>query len=187
MSNNDFEKLVKKVVADYSNEHNSAPDKKPISEDDVYIVWSCKTLQNNKALASTPLHDGMYYEVTYNGDKVELYLDAYKKKENRCYGGNFTSACKNIASAASTDRTWELSDTAFMMLSPDYKERFKAEYIQLKIRLDKLSAMLEKHRAGSLSFIPTCPISLLEEQESVMKMYRSILLERAKIEGITIE
>lgn len=178
MSNNDFEKLVKKVVSDYSNEHNSAPDKKPISEDDVYIVWSCKTLQNNKALASTPLHDGMYYEVTYNGDKDEIYFDAYKKKENRCYGASESSIYG--------EKTWELRDTASMMLSPDYKERFKAEYIQLKIRLDKLSTMLDKHRVGTLPFIPTCPISLLEEQEKVMKMYLSILLERAKQEGITI-
>ena len=178
MSNNDFEKLVKKVVSDYSNEHNSAPDKKPISEDDVYIVWSCKTLQNNKALAITPVRDSMYYELTYNGDKNQLYFDAYKKKENRCY-----SSPENLISG---DRTWELRDTASMMLSPDYKERFKAEYIQLKIRLDKLSTMLDKHRAGTLPFIPMCSISLLEEQEKVMKMYLSILLERAGIEGVTI-
>ena len=45
----------------------------------------CKTLQNSKALVSTTLFDGMYYELTYNGDKKELYLDAYKKWENICY------------------------------------------------------------------------------------------------------
>jgi hypothetical protein len=49
------------------------------------VVWSCKTLQNNKALLSTTLSDGMYYEFTYNGDKKELYLDAYKKWQNICY------------------------------------------------------------------------------------------------------
>lgn len=49
---------------------------------DVYIVWFSKTLQNWKALISTTLPDGMYYEVTYNGDKHETYLDAYKKFEN---------------------------------------------------------------------------------------------------------
>ena len=48
------------------------------------MVWCCKTLQHNKALLSTTLPDGMYYECTYNGDKDELYFDAYKKKENRC-------------------------------------------------------------------------------------------------------
>lgn len=50
----------------------------------IYVVWSCKTLQNNKALISSSLLDGMYYEYTYNGDKKELYLDAYKKFDNIC-------------------------------------------------------------------------------------------------------
>lgn len=47
-------------------------------------MWFSKTLQNFKALVSTTVSDGMYYEVTYNGDKKELYLDAYKKWENKC-------------------------------------------------------------------------------------------------------
>ena len=50
----------------------------------MFIVWMCKTLQNNKAMASTTLFDGMYYELTYNGDKKEMYFDAYKKWENVC-------------------------------------------------------------------------------------------------------
>lgn len=52
--------------------------------DDVYVVWFCKTLQNWKALLSTTLPDGMYYEVTYNGDKGETYIDTYKKFDNVC-------------------------------------------------------------------------------------------------------
>ncbi|KRM06976.1 hypothetical protein FC89_GL000285 [Liquorilactobacillus ghanensis DSM 18630] len=48
-------------------------------------MWLSKTLQNNKALLSTALNDGMYYEATFNGDKNELYLDAYKKFENKKY------------------------------------------------------------------------------------------------------
>lgn len=55
-----------------------------INIENVYIVWFSKTLQNFKALVSTTVSDGMYYEVTYNGDKKELYLDAYKKWENKC-------------------------------------------------------------------------------------------------------
>ena len=51
---------------------------------DIYTVWKCKALQNWKFLISTSIPDGMYYEVTYNGDKKEWYLDAYKKFENVC-------------------------------------------------------------------------------------------------------
>lgn len=82
MNEKDFVKLVKERVADYANKHLDKSDGKVIAEDDVFIVWMCKTLQNSKALASTTLFDGMYYEFTYNGDKREAYLDAYKKWEN---------------------------------------------------------------------------------------------------------
>jgi hypothetical protein len=84
MNEKDFVSLCKKTVADYANAHLDKSDKKQITEDDVFIVWMCKTLQNSKALVSTTLFDGMYYELTYNGDKKELYLDAYKKWENKC-------------------------------------------------------------------------------------------------------
>ena len=84
MNEKDFVALVKKTVAEYANEHLDKTDKKQITEEDVFIVWMCKTLQNSKAMVSTTLFDGMYYELTYNGDKKELYLDAYKKWENKC-------------------------------------------------------------------------------------------------------
>ena len=84
MKNNEFEKLCKNIVKDYTNEHLDKTDNVQITVDNVFVVWQCKTLQNNKALLSTTLYDGMYYELTYNGDKKELYLDAYKKSENRC-------------------------------------------------------------------------------------------------------
>lgn len=83
MKNNDFENLCIKLVKDYANEHLDKSDNVVVEEKDVFIVWICKTLQNNKALLSTTLLDGMYYEITYNGDKKEIYLDAYKKFENR--------------------------------------------------------------------------------------------------------
>ena len=85
MNNAECVALTKKLVADYANQHVGKTDMQEIKPEDVYIVWMCKTLQNSKALLSTPLPDGMYYEATYNGDKHELYLDAYKKFENRCY------------------------------------------------------------------------------------------------------
>lgn len=84
MRNDDFEKLCKKTVVDYYNSRVEITDDIKITEDNVFIVWSCKTLQNNKAMVSTTVSDGMYYEITYNGDKNELYLDAYKKWENKC-------------------------------------------------------------------------------------------------------
>ena len=83
MNEKDFIALCKKVVAQYANEHLDKRDKKQITERDVFIVWMCKTLQISKALVSTTLFDGMYYEITYNGDKKETYLDAYKKWENK--------------------------------------------------------------------------------------------------------
>lgn len=84
MSEKEFVKLAKVVVADYANKHLDKTDNMVITEEQVFIVWMCKVLQNNKALLSTTLPDGMYYELTYNGDKDELYLDAYKKFENCC-------------------------------------------------------------------------------------------------------
>lgn len=82
MNEQDFYKMVKNAVVEYANKHLDKTDKAQITPDDVYIVWMCKTLQNSKALASTTLFDGMYYEVTYNGDKREYYFDAYKKWDN---------------------------------------------------------------------------------------------------------
>ena len=83
MTNAEILDLCKKTVADYFNSRVDKTDKFEIDTEDVYIVWFCKTLQNFKALLSTTVSDGMYYEITYNGDKDELYLDAYKKMENQ--------------------------------------------------------------------------------------------------------
>ena len=82
MDTKEFLKICIKLVDNYTVEHCDKTD--GIPEFDVFVVWNCKTLQNNKALLSTTLFDGMYYEVTYNGDKKEIYFDAYKKFENRC-------------------------------------------------------------------------------------------------------
>ena len=75
-------KKAKQLVVNYYNSRVEKTDDFGITEDDVFIVWFCKTLQNWKALVSTTVSDGMYYEVTHNGDKQETYLDAYKKWEN---------------------------------------------------------------------------------------------------------
>ena len=84
MTNEQMLYAAKRVVVDYFNSRVEKTDDFKIDEDSVFIVWFCKTLQNWKAMVSTTVSDGMYYEVTYNGDKQEIYLDAYKKWENVC-------------------------------------------------------------------------------------------------------
>lgn len=74
---------AKQVVMDFFNEEAEKTDGFKLTIDGVYVVWFCKTLQNWKALVSTTVSDGMYYEVTYNGDKDEIYVDAYKKWKNK--------------------------------------------------------------------------------------------------------
>lgn len=82
MGDEKFINKCKEIVRKYEMDHLDKSDNVP--EFDVFVVWQCKTLQNNKALLSTTLFNGMYYECTYNGDKKELYFDAYKKFENKC-------------------------------------------------------------------------------------------------------
>lgn len=83
MGSDEFVKNAISIVVDYFNENVEKTDGIAITFDDVYVVWLCKTLQNCKALLSTNIPDGMYYEITYNGDKDEFYLDAYKKWANK--------------------------------------------------------------------------------------------------------
>ena len=77
-----MDEKAKVIVINYIHEHLDKSD--PDAEFQVFTVWKCKILQNWKYLISSTLPDGMYYELTYNGDKKEWYLDAYKKFENRC-------------------------------------------------------------------------------------------------------
>lgn len=77
-----MQERAKQIVVDYFNSHMDKTDGKQIGLEDVYVVWFCKTLQNWKALLSTNVRDGVYYEITHNGDKNETYVDVYKKWEN---------------------------------------------------------------------------------------------------------
>ena len=74
MSEQDFVARVKYIIA----------SKYDVASNEIYAVWLCKILQNNKGLFSTNIEDGKYYEATYNGDKDELYLDTYVKSKNEC-------------------------------------------------------------------------------------------------------
>ena len=80
----------------------------------------------------------------------------------------------------------ELKDTVVMMESTDYQERYKAEYYQLKVRVEKLASMLEKYATCTLSFTPSCSYEVLFEQLVYMRGYMRILKERAKIEGVAL-
>lgn len=87
MGSKEYIDFCKKQVVRYVNDHAEKAGGQAvalISEDDVFVVWYCKTLQNHKALLSTVVPDGMYYEITFNGNRDEAYLDAYKKWENVC-------------------------------------------------------------------------------------------------------
>ena len=80
----------------------------------------------------------------------------------------------------------ELKDTIALMTSADYRDRFKAEYYQLKIRHEKLLNLLARHDTGTLGFDPTCSIGLLAEQCGAMGRYLKVLEARAKVEGIDL-
>lgn len=79
-----MQEKAKQIVVDYFNSHVDKTDGVQISIDEVFVVWFCKTLQNWKALLSTKVPDGVYYEITHNGDRNETYVDVYKKWENLC-------------------------------------------------------------------------------------------------------
>lgn len=77
-----MQEKAKQIVFNYVKNHIDKTDNIKFTLDDVYVVWFCKTLQNWKALVSTRLPDGIYYEITYNGNTDETYVDVYKKWEN---------------------------------------------------------------------------------------------------------
>lgn len=84
MDEKDFRELCTDVLVDYIRKHLDPTDDESITTDKIYCVWMCRTLQNNKALFSTSLQDGKYYELTYNGDRHELYMACYIRHENVC-------------------------------------------------------------------------------------------------------
>lgn len=81
---------------------------------------------------------------------------------------------------------YDLNETIELMTSADYKDRFKAEFWQTKIRCDKLKQMVEKYKKGELDFEPTCTIGMLEQQIIAMMGYMNILAFRAGYERIDL-
>lgn len=81
MKHEDFMKLCAKKVAEYENNRTDLQEVN-LNSDDVFTVWSAKTLQNSKCLMAAPHKGAYYYEFTLNGDKEEIYMDVYVKREN---------------------------------------------------------------------------------------------------------
>lgn len=80
----------------------------------------------------------------------------------------------------------DLRSTVEMMLSSDYKERFRAEYYQTKIRYEKLHRVTIQYEAGTLPITPVCSLDLLKEQKSAMGAYLHALEVRAEIESVDL-
>lgn len=119
------------------------------------------------------------YRVIYNkGDGYEV-----------TYDNGYQSWCpKDVFERHNyTIKNEELAKTCEGMVSPDYKERFKAEYIQLMNRLEGLRRMLYAWDNGKLTFTPSCPRDLYEKQESAMRLYLIVLKQRAVIEGVELD
>lgn len=129
-----FQDKARKIVFEYVMDHLDKSDDrhKTFSEDDVYVVWFSKTLGNWKALVSTTLPDGMYYELTHNGVKHETYLDVYKKFQNyvvpdHIYGLSRPSAgkfkhflqCAAVTNGCESQIMWE-----------DNREDINAEWLR---------------------------------------------------------
>lgn len=83
LTSDEFIKHCKTLVIEYENSHIDPTDGVSITEDNVYVVWSCFILGNQKALLSTTLTDGMYFEITYDKNKNSIYFDAYKRWDNK--------------------------------------------------------------------------------------------------------
>lgn len=93
----EYQNKARRLVFEYIKERLEKTDTHvTFAVDEVYVVWFSKTLQNWKAMISTTLPDGMYYEVTYNGDKKETYIDAYKKFDNVCIRDGDVVLPKNV-------------------------------------------------------------------------------------------
>lgn len=145
-------------------------------------------LSELKKYVSSVVKDPITYAVLSNGLKdcvymVDVEIDSRKTKSALCNAMPNPDDCKEFEVQKDAG---PLEFTIDLMRSGDYKERFKAEYHQTKIRYDKLHKMLIKAEAGTLDFKPTCPLEMLKEQMHLMGMYLHTLEVRAEIEGIEL-
>ena len=138
----------------------------------------CKTCNHEPICAYCAEHLEEFSLPAENGT-----CDLYDLRPEKCA----CESCREPDSDESARISSPFYKTVEGMLSSDYKERFKAEYQQTKIRYDKLHAMLAKADAGKLEFKPTCPLDLLRRQAAAMGQYLYCLEVRAQIEGIDLK
>ncbi|EPI05543.1 hypothetical protein D920_00086 [Enterococcus faecalis 13-SD-W-01] len=84
MNHEEFIGKCKELVVEHENKGLNPEEYLMTKKDDVFVVWSCKTLQNSKAILSTKLKGAPLFEITLNGDKGEIYVDTYIKESNEC-------------------------------------------------------------------------------------------------------
>ncbi|NVF10453.1 hypothetical protein HV819_00265 [Anaerococcus sp. AGMB00486] len=91
MKHEDFIEIAKREVVSVESVYLDIPldVREKLDVKDVFVVWSCKTLQNSKALLSMPHKGALYYEFTLNGDKEEIYMNAYRKLVNKKLDKNY--------------------------------------------------------------------------------------------------
>lgn len=130
----------------------------------------------------------------YFDEKWEDFLEYYSFIDNKEYYTNKSELVQVFRVKQMVehyfknkgDKNMELKDTVEMMQSDDFKERFRAEYFQTKIRYDKLDEMTVCYEAGTLPFTPNCSLELLKEQKKHMGNYIRCLKVRAQIENIDL-
>lgn len=124
-------------------------------------------------------HNNQYSTISPNNNPDEGYNVI-------CENGEVRWIPKAIFDKSFIQMENPLLDSVLLMKSSDFKDRFKAEYIQLRVRHNGLKTMIEKYKNGTLSFEPKCPISIFESQLDIMKDYMVVLEKRAKIESIEL-
>ena len=122
-------------------------------------------------------------------EKLKNTLTDMKDVVSKIPDSQYTMLAKqpNITDCKKNDNETELHDIIGLMCSEDYKDRFKAEYLQLKMRYNKLHKMIVKYEANKLDFKPSCDIELLKKQKAAMGNYLYCLEVRAQIEGIDLK
>ena len=130
-------------------------------------------------------------EINEIKDKLKEAIDKHDKVINKVIERNdrllsYCDECSRIINEylKNSKIKMELKDTVELMISDDYDNRFRAEYYQLEVRIDKLQTMLEKYKNNQLDFVPKCSYDLLSKQLEAMIQYRDCLLERSIIEDI---